>query len=48
LWKTDKTPFGVQDAARWENFTRWLQDSGMLARHVKAADAFTNRFHAGH
>ena len=47
LWKTDKIPFGMQDAARWESFTLWLQASGMLASHVKAADAFTNRFHGG-
>jgi putative hydroxymethylpyrimidine transport system substrate-binding protein len=47
LWKTDKTPFGTQDAAKWESFTRWLQASGMLASHVKAEDAFTNRFHSG-
>ena len=47
LWKTDKPRFGMQDAAKWESFTLWLQASGMLAGHVKAADAFTNRFHGG-
>ncbi len=47
LWKTDKTPFGMQDAAKWESFTQWLQANGLLASHVKAADAFTNRFHGG-
>ena len=40
-------PFGMQDAAKWESFTQWLQASGMLASHVKAGDAFTNRFHGG-
>jgi putative hydroxymethylpyrimidine transport system substrate-binding protein len=45
LWQTDKVPFGTQDAARWENFTRWMQANGLLERPVKAEDAFTNRFH---
>jgi len=47
LWKTDKAPFGTQDAARWESFTQWLQANGLLASHVRAGDAFTNRFHGG-
>ena len=47
LWKTDKTPFGMQDAAKWESFTQWLQANGLLASHVKAGDAFTNRFQGG-
>jgi putative hydroxymethylpyrimidine transport system substrate-binding protein len=46
LWKTDKTPFGTQDAAKWENFTQWMQANGLLGSQVKAADAFTNRFHS--
>jgi putative hydroxymethylpyrimidine transport system substrate-binding protein len=47
LWKTDKAPFGTQDAAKWENFTRWMQANGLLASPVKAEEAFTNRFHGG-
>src|SRR5919108_3781188 len=47
LWKTDKAPFGTQDAAKWESFTQWLQANGLLASQVKAADAFTNRFLGG-
>jgi hypothetical protein len=47
LWKAGKPPFGTQDAAKWENFTQWLQASGLLAPHVKAGEAFTNRFHSG-
>ena len=47
LWKTDKIPFGTQDATKWESFTQWLQASGLLASHVKAGEAFTNRFHRG-
>lgn len=48
LWKTDKAPFGTQDAAKWESFTRWMQANGLLAGSVKAEDAFTNRFLGGH
>jgi putative hydroxymethylpyrimidine transport system substrate-binding protein len=44
LWKTDTIPFGTQDAAKWENFTRWMQANGLLGSQVKAQDAFTNRF----
>ena len=44
LWKTESADFGQQDSARWENFTRWMQDAGLLGEDVKAADAFTNRF----
>ena len=32
LWKTDKTPFGTQDAAKWESFTQWLQANGLLPK----------------
>ena len=46
LWKTDKVPFGTQDAAKWESFTRWMQANGLLASPVKPEDAFTNRFHS--
>ena len=45
LWKTAQGPFGTQDAAKWENFTRWMQANGLLASPVKAEDAFTNCFH---
>ena len=44
LWKTDTIPFGTQDAAKWESFTRWMQANGLLGSQVKAQDAFTNRF----
>jgi putative hydroxymethylpyrimidine transport system substrate-binding protein len=47
LWQTDKAPFGTQEAAKWENFTRWMQANGLLASHVKASEAFTNRFSSG-
>jgi putative hydroxymethylpyrimidine transport system substrate-binding protein len=44
LWQTDTLAFGTQETARWEHFTRWMQASGLLALHVQASDAFTNRF----
>jgi len=47
LWKTDTTPFGMQDASKWENFVRWMQTNGLLGSQVQAADAFSNRFMGG-
>jgi putative hydroxymethylpyrimidine transport system substrate-binding protein len=47
LWKTPQGQFGMQDAGIWERFTQWMQANGLLAAHVKAADAFTNRFSGG-
>ena len=44
LWQTDSTSFGSQDAARWSDFTRWMQDNGLLSEDVKSDDAFTDRF----
>ena len=44
LWKTESADFGQQDAARWENFTRWMQEAGLLGEDVKSGDAFTDKF----
>ena len=44
LWQTSSVSFGSQDAARWRDFTRWMQDNGLLSEDVKADDAFTNKF----
>ncbi len=44
VWRTDKAQFGQQDSARWEEFTRWMQENGLLAAEVNAGDAFTDRF----
>jgi putative hydroxymethylpyrimidine transport system substrate-binding protein len=47
LWQTATIPFGTQEAARWEGFTRWMQANGLLGNQVQAADAYTNRFSGG-
>ena len=44
LWVTDSASFGQQDLARWETFTKWMQDAGLLSSDVKASDAFTDQF----
>ena len=44
MWAPETGRFGDQDAARWESFTKWMQDNGLLDSSVVASDAFTNRF----
>lgn len=44
LWKEGQTPFGHQDGRKWADFTRWMQENGLLNASVKAEDAFTDRF----
>jgi len=42
LWKPQSGAFGNQDIARWENFTKWMQDAGLLPTELEATDAFVN------
>ena len=42
LWKPQRGAFGNQDIARWENFTKWMQDAGLLPTELEATDAFVN------
>ena len=42
LWKPQSGAFGNQDIARWENFTKWMQDVGLLSTELEATDAFVN------
>ena len=44
LWQTDTADFGDQKASKWEAFTTWMQDSGLLSTDVAADDAYTDRF----
>ena len=44
LWQTETSPFGHQDAARWESFTQWMQENELLAENVSVSAAFTNLF----
>jgi ABC-type nitrate/sulfonate/bicarbonate transport system substrate-binding protein len=46
MWKAGAGRFGDQDSGRWDSFTRWMQETGLLGGDVRAADAFTNRFGA--
>jgi putative hydroxymethylpyrimidine transport system substrate-binding protein len=34
--------FGYQDAAKWQNISKWLYDSKVIKTNVKASDAFVN------
>ncbi|GBD10549.1 Formylaminopyrimidine-binding protein [bacterium HR23] len=43
LWQ-DAPTFGWQTAERWEAFTAWMRNAGLLERPVDASKAFTNRF----
>ena len=47
VWRTETVRFGEQDSSRWEDFTRWMQENGLLSEEVGADDAFTNRFAGG-
>ena len=47
VWRTETVRFGEQDSSRWEEFTRWMQENGLLSEEVGADDAFTNRFAGG-
>ncbi len=44
LWQTDTAEFGEQKAGKWEAFTTWMQESGLLSEDVRAEDAYTDRF----
>lgn len=44
LWRTQTAMFGDQDDRRWDTFTQWMQDNGLLSDNVSSKDAFTNQF----
>jgi putative hydroxymethylpyrimidine transport system substrate-binding protein len=44
LWRPASGRFGNQDPARWESFTKWMQDNGLISSDVKASDAFSIQF----
>ena len=47
VWRTETARFGEQDSSRWEGFTKWMQENGLLSEEVDAHEAFTNRFAGG-
>ena len=44
LWRPASGRFGHQDPARWESFTKWMQDNGLVSADVKASEAFSTQF----
>jgi len=47
LWSGPGVDFGNQTESKWVEFTRWMQDNGLLSAEVDGADAFTNEFSGG-
>lgn len=44
LWRPSSGRFGHQDSARWESFTKWMQDNGLVSGDVIASEAFSTEF----
>ncbi len=44
LWTEGAPDFGWQEAVRWEKFTRWMQENGLLEEGLEPSEAFTNSF----
>jgi putative hydroxymethylpyrimidine transport system substrate-binding protein len=47
LWTTDNGIFGWQEDARWQDFAKWMVDSGRLSEATDPMAAFDNSFVAG-
>ena len=44
MWTEGAPEFGWQEAERWEAFTAWMKDQGLVSTDLDAAAAFTNEF----
>jgi putative hydroxymethylpyrimidine transport system substrate-binding protein len=44
LWFADNGVFGWQEESKWLSYAQWMQDGGLLTKHVDARQAFTNSF----
>ena len=44
LWSTENGVFGWQEEARWVNFAKWMQETGLLASAGDPTAAFDNSF----
>jgi putative hydroxymethylpyrimidine transport system substrate-binding protein len=44
LWKTSTADFGEQDSGRWESFTKWMHENGLLEDELDSTKAFTSQF----
>lgn len=43
-YQDDAAVWGIQDESRWENYTNWLFDNGLIDTKINIKDAFTNDF----
>ena len=44
MWTEGVPKFGWQEAERWEAFTSWMKEQGLVSEDLDASAAFTNRF----
>jgi len=43
-YRADAQIWGIQDIERWDAYTDWLYDNGLIDERINTADAFTNDF----
>ncbi len=43
-YRDDAVMWGIQEASRWENYTNWLYENGLIDTNINTEDAFTNDF----
>ncbi|MDX1358587.1 MAG: ABC transporter substrate-binding protein [Clostridia bacterium] len=43
-YQADADMWGIQDKSRWDNYTNWLYENGLIESNIKTEDAFTNEF----
>ena len=43
-WQDSSGGFGVQKLDKWQSFSNWMFNKGLLTKHIVAEDAFTNKF----
>lgn len=44
LWQTSTAQFGEQEFSRWDDFSTWMFQNGLLESELDASAAFTNEF----
>lgn len=43
-YKADAETWGLQDREKWENYSKWLHDNGLIETIPEIENSFTNRF----
>ena len=43
-WQDSSGDFGVQKLDKWQSFSNWMFNKGLLTKQIVAEDAFTNKF----